>query len=368
MSVHQTTDGRWFVRYPKGKVTDDPGRTREYFGRGPDGERKARERNNELGLGISRKIKDTAPPFLEVAQAYVDAKAPAMNKPSRYALSKKLKKIILPRIGRTKASQITPELLDKYVANRLKDVKRTTVHRELSDIRAIIKWAVRRRYLTANPMENYEFPSRDDAVIHPPTIGEIKKILLHAAPHLYRAIIIAYYTGCRAGEVELLRLTWKDIDLDDGNINITSAEKGGLKKRKVPIMDKSFAEMLKKWKKEDKEKKLYPHSPVITYHKKPVKSLKTAWRTAKNEAKITRRIRMYDLRHSFATKLLDNGADLKHVSNLLGHKSVQQTVDTYQHLSRRLTEETVQKLPSIFDDNNPGNTGNTSGKPETPQT
>jgi len=36
-------------------------------------------------------------------------------------------------------------------------------------------------------------------------------------------------------------------------------------------------------------------------------------------AKITRRIRMYDLRHSFDTKILDNGADLKHVSILLGH-------------------------------------------------
>jgi integrase len=57
---------------------------------------------------------------------------------------------------------------------------------------------------------------------------------------------------------------------------------------------------------------------------------------------------MYDLRHAFATKMLDNGADLKHVSILLGHRSVQQTADTYQHISKRLVEKAVGKLPSIL--------------------
>ena len=59
---------------------------------------------------------------------------------------------------------------------------------------------------------------------------------------------------------------------------------------------------------------------------------------------------MYDLRHSFATKLLDNGTDLKHFSILLGHRSVQQTVDTYQHNSQRLSDEVVGKLLSIYEE------------------
>ena len=51
MSVHQTPDGRWFVRFQKGKIPGEPNKTREYFGRGPSGDNKARARNQELGLG-----------------------------------------------------------------------------------------------------------------------------------------------------------------------------------------------------------------------------------------------------------------------------------------------------------------------------
>ncbi|TKB27146.1 hypothetical protein FCL47_08180 [Desulfopila sp. IMCC35006] len=71
---------------------------------------------------------------------------------------------------------------------------------------------------------------------------------------------------------------------------------------------------------------------------------------AKRRAKITRRIKMCDLRHAIATKLLDNGADLKHVSVLQGRRSVQQTVDTCQHFSQSLSEEAVGKLPSVFEE------------------
>ena len=87
---------------------------------------------------------------------------------------------------------------------------------------------------------------------------------------------------------------------------------------------------------------------IVTYNGKRIASLKKSWKNAKEKANITRRLRMYDLRHSFATKLLDNEADLKHVSLLLGHKSVQQTVDTYQHKSKKLSSAAVKKLPSVL--------------------
>jgi len=98
VSVHQVKDGRWFVRYPKGKNKAEPNRTREYFGRGPDAERQARERNHELGLGTP--AKDRSPLFIDFVQAYLEAKDPCMMaQASKIALKTKLTGIILPMIG-----------------------------------------------------------------------------------------------------------------------------------------------------------------------------------------------------------------------------------------------------------------------------
>ena len=121
-----------------------------------------------------------------------------MAKASQVALVTKMEGIILTRIGETETSKITPDLLDKYVANRAKDVKQITVHQDLTYIRSILRWSVRRRYLAANPMDGFELPRRDNAVITPPTVEEARAILKAASPHLYRAIVLSYYTGLLA--------------------------------------------------------------------------------------------------------------------------------------------------------------------------
>lgn len=345
MSVHKTPDGRWFVRYAKGKNELDQNRTREYFGHGLEGERKARERQHEL---FGSKTNTTSPMLSTLATEYLAARGPTMAKSSLASLKIKIEKIILPFFGRYRAIEITPTLIDRYVAARIKHVKKTTIHRDLSDLRAILRWAVKRKYIAYNPMEGFTMPKRDDAVIRPPTPDEVMAILKHAKPHLLRAIILAFYTGTRSGESELYSLKWHDIDLVGNTITITSADKNGIKRRDVPIMDQEFKKLLEKWLEEDRAVKNRLSDNVITYNRRPVKTLKKSWQDAKESANITRRIRMYDLRHAFATMMLDNGADLKHVSLLLGHKSVQQTVDTYQHKSKKLAEDAVNKIPSIL--------------------
>ena len=355
MSVGCTPDGRFYVAYPKGYNKIDPGRTREYFGRGPESEAAAHTRNIELGLGKPKV--DHTPILDKLFNEYLDAKSPSMSKDSLIALTKKFSSIVLPELGHLKGSQITPKVLDGFVKKRLETVKSTTVHRDISDIRAVIRWSVKRKYIASNPMEGFEMPTRDDEIIQPPTPNEVRAILDNATPQLFRAIIISYYSGLRPGAVELYSLTWQDINLIDKTILVRSAKKGGLRWRSIPIVDDMFLQLLNEWIEQDlngyitkrgKVRKKKLSDPVITRNNKPVKSLKVSWKMAKEKAKITRRLRMYDLRHAFATLLLDNGADLKHVSTLLGHKSIQQTVDTYQHTSKKLSEETVQKLPSIL--------------------
>ena len=62
------------------------------------------------------------------------------------------------------------------------------------------------------------------------------------------------------------------------------------------------------------------------------------------KADIKTPLTVHSMRHSFATRLLEKGADIKTVSELLGHKSVQITLDIYSHVSANLKKKTISLL------------------------
>jgi integrase len=341
MSVYQLPDGRWVCEYAKGALPDRPNSRKSYFPRGPEGEKAAIELNLRVGLG-GRKI-SKSPTFYELAMAYMQARKGIVAKSTADAWYVCMDKTILPAIGRFMAHELTPEELDRYVATRSRTVKRTTIHRELSDIRAVLRFAVGRKLLVVNPMEGYELPTRDDARIRPPSKGEIEAICKHAAPHLKRAVLLSYYTGLRPGREELLSLTWEAVDFIGRTIMIISAVKGGLGERMIPLSP-AFVETMEGW--FDADQKIGARH-IVNYHGQRIASLKTAWKAAKSRAKIIRRLRMYDLRHAFATTLLKRGGDTKTVSQMLGHKSVTMTLQTYQHVTGDLAEKAISLLDDI---------------------
>jgi integrase len=330
MSVHQLKDGRWFVFYHKGFNKEEPNRTREYFGRGPEAEVAAHARNRALGLGAQRDQRDNEPIFTQLAADYLEAHGVDMASSSIRDAIWKLDGYILPAIGHLPGSKVLPHVLDAYVATRAAlGRKKTSIHRELSIIRSIIRWAVSRRKIPANPMEGFSLPTRDDAVISPPSAAELSALYQAAAPHLRRALLLSFYTGMRPGASELLALRWEHIDLVNKSIFVESAKKGGMRARVVPMAGE-LAEALEKWMQEDREKGK-PLAWVVHYNGHRICSLKTAWGAAKGRAGVTRRMRLYDLRHMAASEMLEGGADLKSVSEILGHASPELTLKTYQH-------------------------------------
>ena len=207
MSVTQKSDGRWCVVY----YADNKQRWK-YFGRGAEAEKAAREYDSSLkGSGQVREYKKRSksfgPTLTELAEAYLKSKAATLPEVSIKNTRYKLEAVILPLIGHYKAMKLTAEILDKYVLNRSKAVKMTTIHRELSDVQAIMNWAVKRRLITHNPVHGFQKPKRDDEIIKPPSQQEMKAIFDHAPAHLKRALTISYYTGLRPGNAELFKLT-----------------------------------------------------------------------------------------------------------------------------------------------------------------
>ncbi len=373
MSVHHRNDGRWVVMYRD----KESGKTKaEYFGKGLEAEKKARSRNDALGLNPyrQRRSPDPSPYFVELVDAYLEQKMTSMSKVSHDNALYKFQGVIIPFLGNVKAINITPHRVDQYVRKRLstpltvwtgplnnrkrktvkdsdgtpRTIKATTVHREIADIQAVLNWSIKRGYLTRNPIDKYEKPKRDDTIILPPTEDEVARILVHAPDRLFRALSISYYTGLRPGRVELFSLKWSDIDWNTETIVVRSAQKGGLKYRMVPLHP-AFLGDLKEWQAVDEDREGDKIEYIIHHKGRPIQTIRRAFNTAKRKAGIPpgQRLPLYAFRHAFATQLLRGNADLKSTSEILGHSRTDTTTRIYQATDIDMHRAAIAKLPAL---------------------
>lgn len=344
MSIHQLPDGRWFVKIPdKDKQS---GSRREYFGRGISAETKARARDREIDLKRTRPKKevDTSPTLHELAVAYLESR----NLPAESfrKISVKLKNIILPVLGNIQTSGLTFDHIDKYVNDRLKTVSRATVANDLTIIHAILNWAKNRKppLIPFNPISGHRKPTPEPVTIYPPTVHELQEIIKHSSMRLKRLIIISYFTGLRPGPVEATSLKWDAVNLDAGLIRITSAAKGGIQIRDVPIHP-DFKKELEEWKATDNGNSEYLIPPW--HGGKPVTMVNETWARAKKKAGITRRLRLYDIRHLFVTNAIESGVDYKTLSDIVG--SDPETLRRhYQHVSSEMKKNAIDKVKSLW--------------------
>jgi integrase len=340
LAVTQKPDGRWAVYYRDGKKVKW-----EYFGRGAEGEAAAYKRNGELGLGRrARRRKPSGPMIAHLAKAYFDSKTD-INPNSKKMLKIRLEANLLPHFGHIRATNLTDKDVDRYVKKRRAAVKDSTINRELTDLKAILNWSTRRKppLLQRNPIRTYQKPPSDDEIILPPTRDELQRILAAAKPHLLRALLLSYYLGLRPGAVELLTLHWWHVNWDTNKILVIGAAKG-LKKqarqRMVPIHP-ALCEQLKIWEKEDK-----PSWPIVHYRGRPIKKLQTTWEQCRRDAKLTRRIRLYDLRHAHVTRALEAGADIGAISINVGSRP-ETLRKHYQHVTERLQGAAIDAVPAL---------------------
>ena len=236
------------------------------------------------------------------------------------------------------------------MAFRCRSVKDNSIARELTDIKAILNWSVKRRspLIPFNPVRDYQGPSKKDEIILPPTQDELKRIYKNSPVHLQRFIMLSSFIGARPGRVVILSLRWRSVSWETATILIVFAEKGGPASRQVPI-HKDFFETLKKWFAADVEKygdTLVDAMPIAHYYGRPVPSIKKSWNSALVKAKITRRIRPYDLRHRFVTKALQDGADIGNLAEMVGSRP-ETLRKHYQHVTSAMHRNTMDQISGL---------------------
>jgi integrase/recombinase XerD len=223
--------------------------------------------------------------------------------------------------------------------------------RMISTLRAFFHFLILERYITVNPMILIESPKMGrylpDVLSQQEVMSMITQVdLSHSAGHRDRAILeVLYSSGLRVGE--LLSLQISNCFWDEGYLRIVGK---GNKERLVPIGSWAI-----KWVKFylERERNHWPvqreaEDTVFVNQQGRAMSRMTILNIVKREAVkagIHKDVSPHTFRHSFATHLVEAGADLRSVQEMLGHSSIT-TTEIYTHLDRqRLREEILLYHP-----------------------
>jgi integrase/recombinase XerD len=241
---------------------------------------------------------------------------------------------------------------ERALANQPKNSPRRlsseSVYLEIAALRAFYRFAENEKLLPSNPAENLSLPRRWKRLPKALTAAEIEKLLIPELPETPanlcdQAILeLAYASGLRLAELRGVRL--EQLHLEAGFINVVGK---GNKERVVPVGGKAVA-AVQRYLETGRPKLLTPRSPAnlfITKRGTPFAAV-TLWLRMKQRARrsgIARNITPHMLRHSFATHLLENGADLRVIQELLGHASIT-TTEVYTHVAGSRLREVHRKF------------------------
>ena len=226
-----------------------------------------------------------------------------------------------------------------------------SIARILSGVRSFYKFLVLDGYLEQDPTELLESPKIGKhlpEVLSVEEIDAIEGIIDVSTPEGQRdraAIEVLYSCGLRVSE--LCNLLLSDLYLDEGFLRVTGK---GNKQRLVPISERAIRE-LKSWFAFRNSINIKPGEEdyvFISAARKKHLSRITVFHNIKvyaEQAGIQKTISPHTFRHSFATHLLEGGANLRAIQTMLGHESIS-TTEIYTHIDRRfLRDQILQHFP-----------------------
>lgn len=213
----------------------------------------------------------------------------------------------------------------------------TSVMRKTASLRGFFKWLCANEICNTNPALTLEQPKIPKKLPKVMTIEEINTILSQNLTKLERVILELLY-GCGLRVSELVNLKINDIDISAKYLQCTGK---GSKERIVPIGSKAL-KAIKDYEKERdfilQKNRQTSKILLIKEDGKNITRQDVYTFIHKQGEKIHKSISPHTLRHSFATHLLENGADLRVVQELLGHSDVS-TTQLYTHISKKRLKE-----------------------------
>lgn len=261
-------------------------------------------------------------------------------------LQKKTGKATLTRLkacfsefNKRKLPDMNTWVLDKWRNARLKKgINPATINRDTIALRAALYQAVAWDKLASNPLAKWKQLKEPEEGPPPHLRYDEEKRLrkaLEGKGRIRILALVALNTGMRRGE--LFGLPWRNVKIADRVITVTGKTAKSDKTRKIP-MNQEVVDLLREWKKETGlDELVFPSE-----HGGRLDNVKRAWKTAREAANLPE-LRFHDLRHTFATNLIQKGVDLETVRDLLGHYDITIT-QRYLHTTPEHKADAVARL------------------------
>ena len=230
---------------------------------------------------------------------------------------------------------------------------KTTLARKIAAIRTFYRFLYREKIIDVNPANSVHAPKKNKSLPKFLSNNEIEQILNNIkieTPAGYRNRVILellYATGMRISE--LSNLNFGNLNLEENEITVMG--KGA--KERIVLVSTRAKEFLQKYinnvrfmiVEDGQQPEQTENSPVFinkTGYRLQPQSVRAAINDIVKKIELPKKVTPHVFRHSFATKLLENGADLRVVQELLGHASISNT-QIYTHISTERLKEVYNK-------------------------
>jgi integrase len=360
--VRQRSDGRWEGRY---RASD--GRKRSIYAR------TQREAIDRLRAALNARDKGIRPVDQRLTVgAFLEDWVEHQVKPSRRpatieSYAGAVRRYLVPAIGTIPLARLEPEHVQAMLAGLkglrgpLSDTSRRSIY---SVLRIALGRAVKMGRAERNVCTLIDRPAVVRRELHPPSGPQLRSFLLGVAgDRLASLYAAALGTGLRQGE--LLALRWSDVDLERGELTVRHTLQRGTRQRAEPKTERArrtlrLPSYVVGSLREHRRRQLAERLAAGSRWQDTDLIFTTAIGTALDSRNVLRylqrhlarlglpRQRFHDLRHAFATQLIEAGEDLGVVSRILGHADFATTADVYAHLTPGMLTRAAERNDAVL--------------------
>lgn len=267
-----------------------------------------------------------------------------------------------PYFGSYDLNDINNEIVYLYISKKKEYLSNVTINLHITLLKTIMNAAVTNEIITANKIykvKKLKVNAKEVKAFSLSDQQKIERYCLNSNKEYYKiGILLCLYSGLRIGE--LIALTWEDVDFKNNlisvNKTITRIRKDNkwidliispktIKSNRIIPLGKEIMELLK----EVKRKKI---SKYVVSSKKGdrvlIRTYQYYFSKIQNDLNIKEVLNFHALRHTFATRAIESGMDIKTLSEILGHSNTSITINRYVHSLDETKKKAMNKLSKMI--------------------